>query len=196
MLDGDLTIPVNARGLVIFAHGSGSGRQSPRNRYVAGVLNEHHLGSLLADLLTLKEEDIDRETRHLRFDIPLLSGRLEHMITWAHQNPETKHLPIGIFGASTGAAAALIAAARQADTVRAVVSRGGRPDLAMDFLVFVKAPALLIVGENDQEVIHLQQAGAGSAEFALHHQYHPRRDASVRGVWHTGRGGAAGSVVV
>lgn len=157
MLDGDLTIPANAKGLVIFAHGSGSSRKSPRNRYVARVMNEHDLGTLLVDLLTLEEDAIDRQTRHLRFDIPLLAGRLEHMIRWAQQNQATKNLPVGTFGASTGAAAALIAAARQAKIVKAVVSRGGRPDLAMEFLPLVKAPALLIVGQNDPDVIRLNR---------------------------------------
>lgn len=157
MLDGDLTLPANASGLVIFAHGSGSSRKSPRNRYVAQVLNEHHLGTLLIDLLTPEEEAIDINTRHLRFDIPLLSDRLEHMILWAQENPDTKNLSIGTFGASTGAAAALIAAARRQDMVKATVSRGGRPDLAMEFLPLVKAPALLIVGGLDTDVLHLNR---------------------------------------
>ncbi|MGZ9108091.1 MAG: dienelactone hydrolase family protein [Micavibrio sp.] len=157
VLDGDLTIPTGAKGLVIFAHGSGSGRKSPRNQYVAKVLNEHRLGTLLADLLTSEEEAVDRQTRHLRFDIPLLSGRLEHMILWAQEKPETRNLSIGTFGASTGAAAALIAAARRPETVKAVVSRGGRPDLAMEFLPLVKAPALLIIGGHDTEVLQLNK---------------------------------------
>lgn len=157
VLDGDLTIPAKAKGLVIFAHGSGSSRKSPRNRYVAEVLNAHNLGTLLADLLTAEEDDIDRQTRHLRFDIPLLAERLQHMVLWAQQNQDTKNLSIGTFGASTGAAAALIAAARRQSHVKTVVSRGGRPDLAMDFLSMVNAPTLLIVGENDEEVIHLNR---------------------------------------
>lgn len=157
MLDGDLTLPVHPKGLIIFAHGSGSSRKSPRNQYVAQVLNEHNLGTLLADLLTTEEEKIDRQTRHLRFDIPLLADRLEHMILWARENPAAKNLSVGTFGASTGAAAALIAAARRPETVKAVVSRGGRPDLAMEFLKLVKAPALLIVGGHDPEVLHLNR---------------------------------------
>ncbi|HEY8189806.1 MAG TPA: alpha/beta family hydrolase [Micavibrio sp.] len=161
ILDGDLTIPENARGLVIFAHGSGSGRHSPRNRYVASVLNEHHLGTLLADLLTMEEEAADRETRHLRFDIPLLAGRLGHMILWASQDDDAGNLPAGLFGASTGAAAALIAAAKRGGRVKAVISRGGRPDLAMDFLPLVKAPTLLIVGGHDPEVLRLNKMALG-----------------------------------
>ncbi len=157
ILDGDLTIPADTKGLVVFAHGSGSSRKSPRNRYVAEVLNEHHLASLLADLLTPEEEAIDRQTRHLRFNIPLLSERLEYMILWALKNQETRHMNIGTFGASTGAAAALIAAAEQREKIKAVVSRGGRPDLAMEFLPMVEAPALLIVGENDQSVLRLNE---------------------------------------
>lgn len=157
MLDGDLTLPANAKGLVIFAHGSGSSRKSPRNRYVAQVLNEHNLGTLLADLLTSEEEQGDRQTRRFRFDIPLLSDRLEHMILWACENHETKNLPVGTFGASTGAAAALVVAARRQDMVKAVVSRGGRPDLAMEFLPLVKVPVLLIVGGHDTEVLHLNK---------------------------------------
>ena len=154
-LEGDLSIPANAVGLVVFAHGSGSSRHSPRNRYVAKVLNEHHLGTLLTDLLTVEEEKVDRQTRHLRFDIPLLAERLEYIIQWTRQIPETQDFDIGTFGSSTGAAAALIAAARRADTIKAVVSRGGRPDLAMSFLPSVKAPGLLIVGECDPDVLQL-----------------------------------------
>ncbi|QQG35766.1 MAG: dienelactone hydrolase family protein [Micavibrio aeruginosavorus] len=157
VLDGDLTLPINAKGLVIFAHGSGSSRKSPRNQYVAQVLNEHNLGTLLTDLLTADEEKIDRQTRHLRFDISLLADRLEHIILWAREYPETQNLSFGAFGASTGAAAALIATARRPETVKAVVSRGGRPDLAMEFLPLVKAPALLIVGGHDPEVLHLNR---------------------------------------
>ncbi|MCE9508295.1 MAG: dienelactone hydrolase family protein [Alphaproteobacteria bacterium] len=157
VLEGDMTIPETAKGLVLFAHGSGSGRHSPRNRYVAGVLNEYGFATLLADLLTAEEEVIDQRTRHLRFDISMLAERLEAITAWIQNNAATAKLPLGYFGASTGAAAALIAAARQGDKVRAVVSRGGRPDLAGDFLPIVKAPALLIVGGHDPEVMTLNR---------------------------------------
>lgn len=156
-LEGDLNLPERVKGLVVFAHGSGSSRHSSRNRYVAQVLNAHHLGTLLTDLLTIEEEKIDRRTRHLRFDIPLLAVRLEHIILWTRKTVQTQEFSIGTFGSSTGAAAALIAAAQQPDAVKAVVSRGGRPDLAMDFLPDVKAPALLIVGERDAEVLKLNE---------------------------------------
>lgn len=157
VLEGDLRLPEEARGLVVFAHGSGSSRLSPRNRYVAQVLNEHHMGTLLSDLLTIEEENVDKNTHRYRFDVPLLSDRLEQIVLWAHKHRETRHLPIGVFGASTGAAAALIAAARQSHLIKAVVSRGGRPDLAIDALPFVKAPVLLIVGARDPEVLQLNK---------------------------------------
>lgn len=152
-LKGDLHVPADAKGIVIFAHGSGSGRLSPRNRYVAEVLNEHHAATLLIDLLTIQEEEIDRVTRHLRFDIPMLAGRLAVIGEWVVRQSALQGLKIGYFGASTGGAAALIAAARQADKVAAVVSRGGRPDLALNILPQVKAPTLLIVGEHDPQVL-------------------------------------------
>src|SRR6266540_5896545 len=129
-LEADLAVPDGARGIVLFAHGSGSGRHSPRNRYVAGVLRDAGLATLLIDLLTAEEEAIDERTRHLRFDIGLLAGRLIGATDWLAQRPETRDLAIGYFGASTGAAAALAAAAERPQVVRAVVSRGGRPDLA------------------------------------------------------------------
>ena len=157
VLEGELAIPENAKNLVLFAHGSGSGRHSPRNRYVADVLHESAFATLLADLLTAEEEIVDQRTRHLRFDIPLLAERLEGMTQWIENNSATARLGVGYFGASTGAAAALIAAARQAGKIKAVVSRGGRPDLAADFLPLVKAPPLLIVGGDDPEVITLNQ---------------------------------------
>ena len=156
-LDGDLTIPPDAKGLVVFAHGSGSSRRSPRNRFVASQLNAHGLASLLADLLTPEEEDIERESRHLRFNFPLLTDRLESITKWAGEDRRTGRLNIGYFGASTGAAAALVGAAHHPRSVRAVVSRGGRPDLAGDFLPLVKAPTLLIVGTYDQEVLRLNR---------------------------------------
>ena len=157
-LDGNLTLPEYAQAIVLFAHGSGSSRHSPRNRYVARVLNEAKLATLLIDLLTLHEEVIDTRTAHLRFDIDLLAERLVDATDWLTQFPDTKHLPIGYFGASTGAAAALAAAAVRPDVVGAVVSRGGRPDLAGSALPRVRAPTLLIVGGDDRQVIELNWA--------------------------------------
>jgi putative phosphoribosyl transferase len=161
-LSGDLNIPHGTQGVVLFAHGSGSGRHSPRNRYVAKVLQEAGLGTLLFDLLTEDEEIIDEQTRHLRFDIGLLADRLVGATDWLLQrfdiSDDDDDIPsLGYFGASTGAAAALMAAARRADTVRAVVSRGGRPDLAGEYLDQVRAPTLLLVGGNDEPVIGLNQ---------------------------------------
>ncbi|HET8798770.1 MAG TPA: hypothetical protein VFO89_13840, partial [Thermoanaerobaculia bacterium] len=154
-LNADLTMPRDAAGLVVFAHGSGSSRLSPRNRRVARRLNATGLGTLLADLLTEVEEIIDEKTRGLRFDIPLLTRRLVQVIDWARvRDPR-----IGLFGASTGAAAALDAAAMRRDVVRAVVSRGGRPDLASR-LKDVLAPTLLIVGGNDRDVLDLNRRAA------------------------------------
>jgi putative phosphoribosyl transferase len=158
-LDGNLTLPEYAQAIVLFAHGSGSSRHSPRNRYVARVLNEAKLATLLIDLLTLHEEVIDTRTAHLRFDIDLLAERLVDATDWLTQFPDTKHLPIGYFGASTGAAAALAAAAVRPDVVGAVVSRGGRPELAGSALPRVRAPTLLIVGGDDRQVIELNRAG-------------------------------------
>jgi dienelactone hydrolase len=156
-LSGDLTVPENAVGIVLFAHGSGSSRKSPRNRYVARVLQEGGLGTLLFDLLTPEEEAIDLRTRHLRFDIPLLSSRLVGATDWLVRELGAAESPLGYFGASTGAAAALIAAARRPAPVGAVVSRGGRPDLAGRALGLVRAPTLLIVGGLDHEVIRLNE---------------------------------------
>jgi pimeloyl-ACP methyl ester carboxylesterase len=150
---GDLRVPTGARGLVVFAHGSGSSRLSPRNRFVAGVLGAGGLATLLMDLLTGPEEKIDRRTAELRFDIPFLAERLRAATEAARHWDETRHLPIGYFGASTGAAAALVAASRIADEIGAIVSRGGRPDLAGDALPGVRAPTLLIVGGEDTIVI-------------------------------------------
>jgi dienelactone hydrolase len=157
VLEGDLAIPEDARGMVLFAHGSGSSRHSPRNKYVAKVLQKAGLGTLLIDLLTAEEEKVDDYTMHLRFDIPLLAQRLAGATEWLAGNPETKFFPIGYFGASTGAAAALVAAARQPDAVKAVVSRGGRPDLAGSLLSRVEAPTLLIVGGDDAPVIEMNE---------------------------------------
>src|SRR4051812_15071937 len=149
--------PAGARGVVLFAHGSGSGRHSPRNRYVADELNRAGLATLLADLLTPQEEQVDLRTAALRFDIDLLAGRVTALVDWATRNEPTAGLGIGLFGASTGAAAALIAAASRPTTVQAVVSRGGRPDLADAHLHEVHQPTLLIVGERDPVVIDLNR---------------------------------------
>ena len=154
-LAGTLSVPGAARGLVIFAHGSGSGRLSPRNRRVAAALEARGLATLLFDLLTAEEERIDALDAHLRFDIPLLAGRLVEVVDWAGR--DSRGLPIGGFGASTGAAAALIAAAERPRAIRAVVSRGGRPDLAGAHLAHVQSPTLLIVGGADREVLALNQ---------------------------------------
>ena len=156
-LDGNLGVPADARGIVLFAHGSGSSRHSPRNRYVAGMLRAAGLATLLMDLLTADEEAIDLQTQRLRFDISLLADRLVGATDWLAQNPDTRDLTIGYFGASTGAAAALVAAAQRPDTVGAIVSRGGRPDLAGAALAHVRAPTLLIVGGNDIPVIGMNQ---------------------------------------
>jgi putative phosphoribosyl transferase len=156
-LEGNMVIPKKARGMVIFAHGSGSSRKSPRNRFVAGVLQEAGLATLLFDLLTPKEETIDSISGHLRFDIDFLARRLIGAIDWTARNKETQRLAIGCFGASTGAAAALVAAADRPQAIKAVAARGGRPDLAASFLPKVKAPVLLIVGELDKQVIELNR---------------------------------------
>jgi dienelactone hydrolase len=156
-LEGDLTLPPDVRGLVLFAHGTGSSRHSPRNRHVARVLREAGLGTLLMDLLTRAEEQAEARTAHLRFDIPLLARRLGGAIDWLGADEQTRALPIGLFGASTGGGAALVAAAERPDVVRAVVSRGGRPDLAGPALAGVRAPTLLIVGERDHPVIALNR---------------------------------------
>jgi pimeloyl-ACP methyl ester carboxylesterase len=156
-LEGNLNLPDEARAVVLFAHGSGSSRHSSRNRFVASTLNEVKLATLLIDLLTAEEEAIDRRTAHLRFDIGLLAERLVGATDWLKQYADTRRLPIGYFGASTGAAAALVAAAERPDAVRAIVSRGGRPDLAGSALRNVRAPTLLIVGGNDVQVIELNR---------------------------------------
>jgi len=157
VLSGNLTIPENATALVLFAHGSGSSRQSPRNQFVARTLNRAGLGTLLFDLLTSEEEELDIYTREHRFNISLLAERLVHATKWACQQEETRYLHIGYFGSSTGGAAALVAAAEIPQDIRAVVSRGGRPDLAGDALPRVQAPTLLIVGGNDDTVIELNE---------------------------------------
>jgi len=157
VLNADLTMAPHAGAIVAFAHGSGSSRHSIRNRYVAEMLNAYNFATLLADLLTEEEEVIDMRTRHLRFDIPMLADRLIDIAAWLQQESQTRDLKIGWFGASTGAGAALIAAARRPENIMAVVSRGGRPDLAGAYLPEVVAPVLLIVGENDPQVLELNK---------------------------------------
>lgn len=157
-LEGNLEVPRGAQGIVLFAHGSGSSRHSPRNRYVAHALREGGLATLLIDLLTSEEEAIDLQTAHLRFDIPRLAQRLIRTTDWLTECPETHHLNIGYFGASTGSGAALMAAAERPQAVRAVVSRGGRPDLAGEALSRVQAPTLLIVGGEDFPVIEMNRS--------------------------------------
>jgi len=157
-LEGNLNLPDGAQGIVLFAHGSGSSRHSPRNRYVAAVLQQAGLATLLVDLLTPAEEAVDLRTAHLRFDIELLAERLVGATDWLASQPETQNLRVGYFGASTGGGAALVAAARRPERVDAVVSRGGRPDLAGAALPHVEAPTLLIVGGHDYPVIDMNRA--------------------------------------
>ena len=156
-LDGDLRVPDRAAGLVIFAHGSGSSRFSRRNRAVAGVLEAAGFGTLLLDLLTPDEESVDERTREHRFDIDLLARRVVGATDWVQARPDLHHLPVAFFGASTGAAAALMAAAARPEIARAVISRGGRPDLADEALPKVQAPTLLIVGGDDEPVIEMNR---------------------------------------
>ncbi len=156
-LSGELIIPCEAKGLVLFAHGSGSSRYSVRNQYVAQVIRAAGVGTLLFDLLTEKEGIIDEQTRHLRFDISLLAQRLQAATHWVASQPELQNLVVGYFGASTGGAAALIAAAELGESVGAVVSRGGRPDLAGAALGKVQAPTLLIVGGHDEIVLRMNE---------------------------------------
>lgn len=156
-IDGDLRVPDRAAGLVIFAHGSGSSRFSRRNRAVAGVLEAAGFGTLLLDLLTPDEEAVDERTREYRFDIDLLGRRVVGATDWVQARPDLHHLPVAFFGASTGAAAALMAAAARPEIARAVISRGGRPDLAGEALPNVQAPTLLIVGGDDEPVIEMNR---------------------------------------
>jgi pimeloyl-ACP methyl ester carboxylesterase len=157
IVHADLTIPIAPRGIVVFAHGSGSSRMSHRNRWVASELQWGREATLLVDLLTPDEAARDEQTGELRFDIQLLARRVTDVIDWVAREPAIRSRPLGLFGASTGAAAALFAAARRPDRVKAVVSRGGRPDLAESVLSLVEAPTLLIVGENDPDVLSLNQ---------------------------------------
>ncbi len=156
-MNGNLEIPSEAKSIVLFAHGSGSSRYSPRNTYVARLLNREKIATLLIDLLTMEEESLDEYTGQFRFNIDLLAERLVDSTNWIMKSSEAPKFTIGYFGASTGAAAALIAAARLSNDVKAIVSRGGRPDLAEDYLPKVKAPTLLIVGGDDQEVLELNK---------------------------------------
>lgn len=156
-LEGNLNLPANSQGVVLFVHGSGSSRHSPRNQYVAQVLSDGGLGTLLIDLLSAEEEAADRDTSHLRSDIDLLANRLVGATDWLTTYSDSRHLRVGYFGASTGAAATLVAAAERPDQIRAVVSRGGRPDLAADSLARVEAPTLLIVGGLDSPVARINQ---------------------------------------
>jgi len=156
-LEAVLTVPEHAKGLVLFAHGSGSSHLSPRNQLIAGMLQDVGLGTLLFDLLTLEEEKRDMMTRELRFNIPFLATRLLGAMTWITQQDTIKHLPLGYFGASTGAASAIVAAAEQPQRVKAIVCRGGRPDLAGQSLVRLRTPTLLIVGGADYGVIELNE---------------------------------------
>jgi len=157
-LEGYLSLPTAPIGVVVFAHGSGSSRHSPRNRYVADVLNEGSLGTLLIDLLNADEQEVDLQTSQLRFDIPFLANRLEAVTQWLRNQPQVAALKIGYFGASTGVGAALVAAAKLPRLVHAVVSRGGRPDLAGEALGGVQAPTLAIVGGSDPAVLELNRS--------------------------------------
>lgn len=176
-LEGVLAIPPTAQDIVLFAHGSGSSRHSPRNGYVSQVLREYGLATLLMDLLTAAEEEVDVLTAQLRFDIELLARRVAGATDWLSQYPETRHLKIGYFGASTGAAAALVAASERPGIVAAIVSRGGRPDLAMSVLARVNAPTLLIVGGYDTSVIAMNRQ-------ALEHLHVEKRLDIVPGATH------------
>jgi len=170
-LAADVVVPESARGVVVFAHGSGSSRHSPRNRFVAGELQRAGLATVLADLLTAQEEQLDGPAGRLRFDIGLLAARVIAIVDWVVPDDPTAGLPVGLFGASTGAAAALVAASQRPDTVAAVVSRGGRPDLAGDRLRAVRQPTLLIVGGRDDVVIQLNRRAleqlGGEAQFEI-----------------------------
>lgn len=156
-LVADVVVPADATGIVLFAHGSGSSRRSPRNRAVADVLNQHAQATVLVDLLTPEEEQLDVQTAQLRFDIDHLARRLVGIVDWLVTGAEVPRLPVGLFGASTGAAAALVAAADRPDVVPAVVSRGGRPDLAGPALPRVRAATLLLVGGHDEQVLGLNE---------------------------------------
>ncbi|MFC6066088.1 dienelactone hydrolase family protein [Streptomyces ochraceiscleroticus] len=167
-LTGDLRVPEPAHAVVVFAHGSGSSRHSPRNRGVAAYLEASGLGTLLMDLLTEEEDRVDEETREHRFDIPLLGERVVAVVDWLGTQPVTERLRPHLFGASTGSAAALVAAAARPERVASVVSRGGRPDLAGDALRQVRAPVLLIVGGHDESVLDLNRQAAAELTAPCH----------------------------
>ncbi len=169
-LAADISVPERAAGLVLFAHGSGSSRHSPRNRHVADVLNRGSIGTVLTDLLTEEEEAVDIQTAELRFDIGLLGRRVAAITDWIGRQPSLKNLGLGYFGASTGAAAALVGAAERPKTVRAVVSRGGRPDLAGAALKGVLAPTLFIVGGEDTEVLDLNKSAMAQLPRQTEHK--------------------------
>jgi putative phosphoribosyl transferase len=173
-LEGTLGVPDKATGIVLFAHGSGSSRFSPRNRFVARVFRDAGLATLLLDLLSHNEEEVDEITRHHRFDIPMLADRLVVAIDWLTNQSDTADLPVGLFGASTGGGAALVAAAQRPDRISAVVSRGGRPDLADASLPLVDAPTLLIVGERDGAVIALNQQAQAQMRAEVRLEIVPR----------------------
>ena len=176
-ITGDLNLIKNSKGIIIFAHGSGSSRLSSRNIFVANILNQSNFSTFLFDLLTPQEEAIDIHTREFRFNIPLLAQRLMLVTQWIQTNTSTSELSIGYFGASTGATAALVAAAQLPNQISALVSRGGRPDLAMPYFDRVTCPTLLIVGQHDQEVIPLNQ-------FAYDHLQCPKQMSIVKGASH------------
>jgi putative phosphoribosyl transferase len=169
-VEGNLTLPQDAKAIVVFAHGSGSSRFSPRNQYVAKIFNASKIGTLLFDLLTQEEDEIDIATAEYRFNIILLADRLIGVTRWLRNDPATKKYSLGYFGASTGAAAALIAATKLPDVVAAVVSRGGRPDLAGECLPRVTAPTLLLVGSEDKEVIELNRAAMAQMSIEIEKQ--------------------------
>jgi dienelactone hydrolase len=169
-LAADISLPDRATGLVLFAHGSGSSRHSPRNRHVADVLNRGSIGTVLTDLLTEEEEAVDIETAELRFDIALLGRRVAGITDWIGRQPRLKHLGLGYFGASTGAAAALVAAAERPQVVQATVSRGGRPDLAGPALQGVLAPTLFIVGGDDPVVLDVNYAAMAQLPRQTEHK--------------------------
>src|ERR1700731_1494835 len=196
ILAGTLRLPEGSRGVILFAHGSGSGRHSPRNRRVAQLLNEARLATLLIDLLTSDEEAVDARTAHLRFNIELLTQRLIAATEWLARRADPGHLAIGYFGASTGAAAALVAATERSDLVGAVVSRGGRPDLAGPVLPLVQAPTLLIVGGNDIQVIELNRAALAALRCEKAARNRSGSDTPVRGAWSPGSSSMAGARLV
>ena len=196
-LDGYLSLPTAATGVVVFAHGSGSSRHSPRNRYVADVLNEGALATLLIDLLTADEQEVDLQTAQLRFDIPFLANRLVAITQWLRNQPQVHGLKIGYFGASTGAGAALVAAAELPRLIHAVVSRGGRPDLAGDdALERVEAPTLAIVGGNDPVVSGIEPQGFGAHALRESIACHSRSQPFVRGAGRAGRSCETGAGLV